>query len=283
MTDAVLQPFSLDSLTIKQRHRAVLLSQLGTLAFSGTDALTFLQGQVTCDLRQLQENNSLIGAYCNRQGRVLAIMHFFYHDNIYYAVLPLERLPIIHTQLKKYILLSKVKIADVSEQYASLGCIDIDKNHLATMQQDIKTFQFSQSIALRWGPSEKINALYDTITHGTQHDWDLAMIAAHFPTILNAQAGHFIPQYIGLDKLHALSFDKGCYIGQEIIARLQYRSTLKKHLVASVLISDIAPQPNDPILRNNEVIGEYINIVPMTKDHFAVLASVSVAASIAQK
>ena len=92
------------------------------------------------------------------------------------------------------------------------------------------------------------------------------MIAEKFPMIFNAQAGHFIPQHIGLDKFNALSFNKGCYIGQEIIARLQYRGQNKKHLVVKVVTQDIAPKPLDNIEN-----GECVNVVALGKDRFAVL------------
>ena len=155
-----------------------------TLKVSGADAMTFLQGQLTCDMRDLPRLTHRLGAFCNRQGRVLALMGIFRLGEDYFLTLPEEIIEPIQNQLQKYIVFSKVKIDNVSDDYQ---------------------LQISQ-------------------------DFLLAQMRAQIPFIGQSQTGKFLPHPLGLVKLGAVSFTKGCFVGQEIIARMQHRTTVKKEL-----------------------------------------------------
>lgn len=160
------------------------LTHFGTLKVSGLDAEQFLQGQLTNDIRELSPNIHQLSAFCNRQGRVLALLDTFKLHQNYFLTLPQELIPTIKPLLEKFIVAAKVKIEDVSQDY--------------------------------------------TIT--VNQDFLLTQMRAHIPFIGLAQTGQFLPHPLGLVDMGIVSFKKGCFVGQEIIARMQHRSTNTKAL-----------------------------------------------------
>lgn len=98
----------------------------GLISVSGADAETFLQGQLTCDMRELSPTHVNLGAYCNLKGRIRALFKIFWMNNTYFLQLPIGLLPSILTQLKKYALFSKVILKDESQNYNNIGVVGTD-------------------------------------------------------------------------------------------------------------------------------------------------------------
>lgn len=189
------------------------LTHFGTLKITGPDASQFLQGQLTSDIRELTAANHQLTAFCNRQGRVLALMDIFRLNDDFYLSLPQELLETIQKELQKYIVASKVKIEDFSHAYA------------VTVNSD---FLLSQMRAL-------------------------------LPFIGLDQTGQFLPHPLGLVNLGAVSFTKGCFVGQEIIARMQHRSTTKKELQYLEVSEDALPA-----LQETHTVVNTLKINPQT-------------------
>lgn len=164
------------------------------LILSGPDAAKFLQGQLTCDVLKLNENDITLGAACNRQGRMVANFWLQRVGETYQFKLPTATLDLLEKHLKQYSMFSKV---------------NFEKKLLA----------------------EEINYL-DLITR------EIALI-------LPATSEQFTPQMINLQKLGGVSFNKGCYLGQEIVARTEHLGKLKRHL--RKLILDEEKNPGDEI------------------------------------
>ncbi|MFA6037990.1 MAG: hypothetical protein WC748_07735 [Legionellales bacterium] len=188
-------------------------THFGTLKVHGLDATAFLQGQLTSDIHLLTTGAHQLTAFCNRQGRVLALMDIFRLNEDYFLTLPQELLPIIQKELQKYIVSSKVKIDDYSHEYT------------LTVSQD---FRLSQMKAL-------------------------------IPFIGLDQTAQFLPHPLGLVKLGAVSFNKGCFVGQEIIARMQHRATLTKELQYLEVSEDALPA-----LQETQTMVNTLKINPQT-------------------
>jgi folate-binding protein YgfZ len=222
------------------------LPHLGLLRFTGPDAQSFLQGQVSNDTRRLAENRGLLAAYSSAQGRVLALMHLLPHSSGVVAVLPRELISPTMEALRRFVLRAKVKIEDAGEALSVAGL------HGARGMQSVGIDTPSGSgyiekdgigIAAVNGDGSRywvIGAAQSLAEHGLagappraeqiEHHWRLADIRAGLPQIYLATREVFVAQMLNLDLLDGISFTKGCYTGQEIIARTQHLGRIKRRL-----------------------------------------------------
>ena len=214
------------------------LPHLGILRFTGPDALSFLQGQVSNDTRRLAENRSLLAAFSSPQGRVLAIMHLLPHSSGVIAVLPRELVLPTLEGLRKFVLRAKVKIEDAAEFLSVAGVHGAHRLQSTDYveKDDIGVAAVNRDPGRYWviGAAEKL------AEHGlggdsfnveqVEHDWRLADIRAGLPQIYLATRESFVAQMLNLDLLDGISFSKGCYTGQEIIARTQHLGRIKRRL-----------------------------------------------------
>jgi folate-binding protein YgfZ len=223
------------------------LLHLGVLRFTGPDSLSFLQGQVSNDTRRLAESRSLLAAYSSPQGRVLALMHFLPHSSGVIAILPRELVSPTLEGLRKFVLRSKVKIEDASELLCVVGLHGTHRLQLAGVAapQSVTGYAEKEDIGVAavnldpnrfWviGAAERLaeHGLAGDILQADQieHDWRLADIRAGLPQIYLSTREVFVAQMLNLDLLDGISFSKGCYTGQEIIARTQHLGRIKRRL-----------------------------------------------------
>jgi folate-binding protein YgfZ len=216
------------------------LAHLGVLRFTGQDALSFLQGQVSNDTRRLAENRSLLAAYSSPQGRVLAIMHLLPHSSGVIAVLPRELVLPTLEGLRKYVLRAKVKIEDAGEFLSVAGVHGAHPSYTEKAgyveKDDIGVAAVNRDSGRYWviGAAGKLaeHGLAHDPFHAerVEHDWRLADIRAGLPQIYLATRESFVAQMLNLDLLDGISFSKGCYTGQEIIARTQHLGRIKRRL-----------------------------------------------------
>ena len=223
--------------------RSGLLSQLGTLRFSGADALSFLQGQLSNDTRRLASGKRLYAAYSSPQGRVLALMHLLPHSSGAIGIVPRELLAATLEGLRKYVMRAKVKIEDAS---AELGIAGVNGPQLEAFglppPQGIEDYAEADQVGVAavnhdpqryWviAAAEKLSALgLGNSGEEIEGDWRLADIRAGLPQIYLETREAFVAQMLNLDLLDGISFTKGCYTGQEIIARTQHRGRIKRRL-----------------------------------------------------
>jgi folate-binding protein YgfZ len=224
--------------------RSGLLQHLGVLRISGADAAGFLQGQVSNDTRRLAERRALLSAWSSPQGRVLALLHLLPHSSGVAAILPRELLlPTLHG-LRKYVLRAKVGIEDAGDtlsvagvhgrgsiERAGLPVPDADGGYveaegfaLAAVNHDPDRFWVLADAA------RLASAGWANDPAGVEHDWRLADVRRGLPQIYLATRETFIPQMLNLDLLDGISFSKGCYTGQEIVARTQHRGRIKRRM-----------------------------------------------------
>ena len=206
------------------------LTHLGLLTVAGSDAKTFLQGQITCDLNQLTNGKTLFGAYCDRKGRVLSNFHLCHYDESYGLILPKSMLTATRDALTKYAIMSKVTI-EIASRIELLG-LTTPKPPTSKHVLFTATIPHNRSIvAIK---EEHTQASWDQLTQSLSPigctTWKYLDIMSHLAYVTPENSLKFLPQMLGLSKLDAISFDKGCYLGQEIIARAQHRGKVKKQL-----------------------------------------------------
>ena len=205
------------------------LHYLGVLRFTGPDASSFLQGQVSNDTRRIAAGQSLLAAYSSPQGRVLALMHLLQHSTGIIAILPRDLAAPTSEALRRFVLRAKVKIEDASDELTVSGHhgprnAQSPADGAATVGGDT---QRSWVIG-----SSEIGAKFQAEHQASpaELDWRLADIRAGLPQIYLATRETFVAQMLNLDLLDGISFTKGCYTGQEIIARTQHLGRIKRRL-----------------------------------------------------
>jgi tRNA-modifying protein YgfZ len=211
------------------------LTHLGVLRFTGADALSFLQGQVSNDTQRLTENRPLLAAYSSAQGRVLALIYLLPHSSGVIAILPREILRTTMERMRKFILRAKVQIEDAGDSLAvagyagempqaSSGYTEIDGMGVAPVGHD-KNRHWLIAAAEELPPAADAAE-----AKRVEDEWRLADIRAGLPQIYAVTSEAFVAQMLNLDLLDGISFTKGCYTGQEIIARTQHLGRIKRRL-----------------------------------------------------
>ena len=264
------------------------LHHLGVLRFTGPDSMSFLQGQVSNDTRRLAENRSLFAAYSSPQGRVLALMHLLPHSSGVIAVLPRDLVLPTLEGLRRFVLRAKVRIEDAGEFLSVAGLHDARR-----LRPDGYTEKDGVGIAgvnrdpnRYWvvGAAEKLaeQRLDGDVLQADQieHDWRLADIRAGLPQIYLSTREAYVAQMLNLDLLDGISFSKGCYTGQEIIARTQHLGRIKRRLYRLQLPSG-EWHIGQPLRLSDGRAGRLIEVI-RSGGGFEALAVLNVAANAAE-
>jgi tRNA-modifying protein YgfZ len=220
------------------------LTHLGILRFTGADTLSFLQGQVSNDTQPLSQSTPVLAGYSTAQGRVLALIYLLPHSSGVVAILPREILAATMERMRKFILRAKVRIEDAADTLIVAGrrgapsrggasTLNTETASRYVEHDGIGTAPVGHDGNRHWviGPPEKIAAPADAAAaKRIEDDWRLADIRAGLPQVYAATSEAFVAQMLNLDLLDGISFTKGCYTGQEIIARTQHLGRIKRRL-----------------------------------------------------
>ncbi len=203
------------------------LDDLGMLRFSGADAGKFLQGQLSNDVSALAATALLRAGMHNPQGRTLALLWLVAADDgDILAVLPRELLAVIVPLLRRYVLRARLTISDLSTEYRICGLASPDAGPAAPGQRIAYGAQGQQRMLLL----QSVREPAPTGAAMARDQWRALDIAAGLPQVYGATSGQFVAQMLNLDCIDAISFTKGCYTGQEVIARAHYRGRIKRRL-----------------------------------------------------
>lgn len=222
---------------IQTTHDTFLLPSLGLLKVSGTGAFKLLQGQVTCDVANITSTHGTMAALCNPQGRIISLFYLTKMDEDYILVMPATMVAITQQALAKYAPFYKATLEDATTHLAILGCLNVAP--LSEAKASIALPQSMRSLQL-------INPPQDPSLHGDELTWQQLDILAGIPSLSPAISCEFLPHDLNLIQLGAVSFTKGCFTGQEIIARMEYRGKPKKHLFQGVSASLLLPGAEFP-------------------------------------
>lgn len=275
------------------------LNQLSVLSVSGDDALKFLQGQLTNDILMVTPTQSIYSGFCNPKGRLLAFFHVAMYLDSYLLFFPKSIAESITKKLSMYILRSNVKLnLDPSElMYFGLsannqeGQIDllnnIPKNEMESINEEslvvIKLHSDDLRVIII---SDKKNCM-DFIENNSNelerrdfNDWAAQNIKSGIPNIFHETQGAFIPQSINLDLINAINFKKGCYTGQEIVARTHYLGKSKRRMYIAYSQGEIKPLCGDVIVSDSEIVGQVVDIAWVNKQKFIMLIEIRISSAL---
>lgn len=239
------------------------------IAFSGADAATFLQGQTTCDILSLDEKKNTFGAICNSKGRALILFHLFKIKKSYHMILSSDMCDSTIKRLKMFVFRSKVTIEDVSSNYSIYA---VNGPTLSSIKPlTVINYQEGGNLAILLFAKENSKELNDSSTITINADcteWQQLLVTACIPEITNTVSELFIPQMLNLDALGGISFQKGCYTGQEIISRMHYKGTVKRRLVGYQSTTLHAAGEEIHTAEDASSIGTVLNCVATVNDSY---------------
>lgn len=283
-----------DKLGLQATGATPMLAELSPLAIvdiTGTDATTFFQAQVCNDLAALSVDQAQINGYCTPKGRLLALFTVYPHLDGYRLLVPEDVAPAFVKRLQMYVMRAQVEVR-IRTDLICTGLVtkEADGSVPSQFAQTITALpqavlgvsRGDQSEVLRWHdlPSDQENAQPRYIIVAEQDSllplwqdsqyahapfayWRWGDINAGIPSVVATSAEQFIPQMLNMQLINALSFKKGCYPGQEIVARMQYLGKLKKHM--KHLRADgvmVAPAPGDVLVTDtNNNAGQVVDAI----------------------
>ncbi|MDD5181128.1 MAG: folate-binding protein YgfZ [Gallionellaceae bacterium] len=296
LQDGVVQHFG-DSAgeLVAAKNNTVLcdLSQFGTLKFAGEDAQTFLQNMLSSDVREVSGQHAQVSSLNSPKGRMLATFLVWYTGADYYLQLPRSLCASIHKKLSMYVLRAKVKAENVSEQQICIGLAgegaaallqqhfgSVPQNAMAAVQGDnasiicigARRFQINATPQHATDLWQKLSAAARPVGSAC---WDWLNIRNGIPAITPATQEQFVPQMANLDLVGGIGFKKGCYPGQEIVARMQYLGKLKRRMYLAHIGGDTAPQPGDELFSadmEGQSSGMVVNAAPAPGGGYDLLA-----------
>ena len=268
------------------------LSHYGLLKITGPDASKFLQGQLTCDVTKVTNLSSRLGCYCNPQGKVIASFLIFLVNNAYFLFLPKSMVVILQSALQKYSVFSKVTVAPDNEfimigltgtaiatfvsrsnyevpaeitgvsQTRGLTCIKFPG--LYPRFACIATFATIKSLWLE---------LIRDLIPSTDTVWHYNDILSGIANIYPESQSQFLPHRINYHLINAVDFKKGCYVGQEVIARLHYRGILKHHMYLYEVTNALSLLPGLAVSSSdqNTIVGYIIDAIEVDPQQWIAL------------
>ena len=198
----------------------ILLKDRALLKLSGSENEAFLQAQLSNDISKLDDSSVQLNAYCQHQGKILALFWVMRAGDDFLLSFPIDLLDSIKARLQMYVLMADVKITDVTEQYLQIGLI-------GKSQKD--SFTINEQLSLILADPKNLSKFDLT----SQDHWDKACIDSFLPEVDITSTETYIPQMLNLDINEVgVNFSKGCFPGQEVVARLHYLGKAKRRLFA---------------------------------------------------
>jgi tRNA-modifying protein YgfZ len=218
------------------------LTRYGLLSVTGAEARAFLHAQLTNDIENLPADRAVLAGWCSAKGRLLASFLVIPAADGFVLQLARDLAAPVAKRLSMFVLRAKVKIADVSEAWAQFGVWDADRQQSdVAWTGNIASVRVGERRFLEVGPAGELSVE----STADEAQWTLQEIRAGRPLITSATQDQFVPQMVNFDELGALDFRKGCYPGQEIVARAQYRGQVKRRLVRAQAPAGVALKPGE--------------------------------------
>jgi len=269
------------------------LSHLGILKIEGEKAQEFLQGQLTCNLLDVDFKNMRQGAQCNLKGRVLTLIDIVKtKENELNLIIPLDLIPETENSLAKTAMLSRVKINKVSK-YKLFGFYSNNQEDIMPFDLQLSNSPYSvissesyycycltHNLYIFIVEENVVNKLTENFINKSQYRgsyaWHYLNLKQDKIDIYPESRGLFLPHNLNLQSTGYISFNKGCYKGQEIIARMHYRSKLKYELKLFEFKSEETIYIGQKLINieDNQIIGEIVDFCPLMDNKFLIAVSV---------
>ncbi len=261
--------------------RLTPMTQFGLISIKGPDTEKFLQGQCTCDISQAEEGKLLIGAHCNAKGRMLfTFTAAKIGDDEYGLRVRSCTLQSSLEALQKYSVFSKVSLsistliptAILGKNLDQLKPLPSSQAGHSNLQDELILCRHELCFLEVWASPERTAALTDNLkdctTPGQASELDAHLIEQGIADVTAVTSGLFVPQALNYELINGVSFTKGCYTGQEIVARMQYKGKLKKHVYRAFLESSTPINIGDHIATKanpDKTAGTIVALSPTAK------------------
>jgi len=256
------------------------LDHLGTLRFAGEDAEAFLQGQLSCDVTGVSLRSSTFGAYCSAKGRMLATFLLWRDADSFAMALSRDLVAPVRKHISRFVLRSRVEVSDANESIVLVGAAGVQAERALTGTGS----GAGASLRLRDGrlllalPAAEAGGILRGLELADAGRWRWLDIRAGFPLITAATQDQFVPQMANLELIGGVSFEKGCYTGQEIVARTQHLGRVKRRMfLANVPAS---AQAGDPLYSDDlgdQASGTVLNAEASPEGGYDLLAVIQTA------
>ena len=239
------------------------------ISVCGEDATTFLQSQFTCDIHQVTEAASP-AAYCDRKGKVLCRLHIRKKDNEYQLLVHNSNTASFMKTIKRYSLFSRLELTPLTD-YICYGLIG--NRESIELPPTVDCWSLNNTLAIFQTSHEQADALSASlephITSCDENAWRHALQLASYIEIHPETSLQFTPQMLGMDKHSGLCFNKGCYLGQEVIARTQHLGKVKRGIAHFTWHNETSAAINSNITdQDNRSVGTLLQMTPLGEQQF---------------
>ena len=272
------------------------LSHYGLISVRGEDAREFLQNQFTNDLRLVDDQASQLSAYCSPKGRIMALFRIIHHADSFYLMLPRELLEPVMKRLQMFVLRSKVVLEDASDAWIRfgysgpnaereladiLGGIPAEPDQaVVSGQSGVIRLPGTMPRFLVFSAFDEARDLWTRLSVRAAPvgapAWRLLDILAGVPEVTAETVEAFVPQMLNLQLINGVSFRKGCYPGQEVVARMQYLGKLKRRMYLAHVDADTPPEPGTALFSDQvdsgQGAGKLVSAAPDPDGGYMVLA-----------
>lgn len=276
------------------------LSHQGLISIDGEDAADFLQGQLTNDVRDVSQQHSQLSAYCTHKGRMLANFRLFKRGDSYYMRLPQTLLEPTLKRISMFILMSKVSLKDSSNTLSRIGVSGPKAaEQLAELITDLPekvddVTQVNGYTVIRvpgtvtryevYGELEPMKTLWSQLDVNAAlvgaGVWESLDILAGIPTVYTETSEAFVPQMTNMQVINGVNFQKGCYTGQEVVARMQYLGKLKRRMFRINITTDNKVSPGDKLFSKDSTSGQgpgqIVSAQPDSESGYSALAVINI-------
>jgi len=275
------------------------LSHLRLTSISGDDAETFLQGQCTNDIRLVSPEHHQMSGHCTPKGRMLANFRVFSRNGSFILLTPTDTQSALIKRLSMFVLRSNVTIEDISDQLVTIGlagkrCSELLSSNFSNipvipgnaMEENGISLLCLPGSAPRYeliGLPSDIQSIWNNYSQraaATNHElWTLLDIRSGIPTVYANTVESFVPQMVNMQLVDGVSFDKGCYVGQEVVARMKYLGILKRRMYLARVDTANRPLPGDELFSpmesdSGQGPGRVVMSAPSTDGGYEILAVV---------
>jgi tRNA-modifying protein YgfZ len=218
------------------------LTRYGLLSITGADARAFLHAQLTNDIEHLAPERWALAGWCSAKGRLLASFLVVPSSSGFLLQLARDLAAPVAKRLGMFVLRAKVKITDESESWTQFGLWDADLTGPdVAWNGNVGSVRVAPRRYLQLGPAAELT----DAPNADEVQWTLQEIRAGRPLITQATQDQFVPQMVNFEALGGVDFRKGCYPGQEIVARAQYRGQVKRRMVHARAPAGVALAPGE--------------------------------------
>ena len=243
------------------------LSHYGLISVHGEDGQAFLQGQLTNDVRAVDGQHSQLSGYCTAKGRLLANFRVLRRGDSYYLCLPGDMIESLIKRLRMFVLRSRVTLEEASDTFVHLGVSGADseaelRDFSGAIPEAVNAVcQNDRELIVRVPGIHPSFEIFSDVDRARElwarlnvhsapigaEAWQLLDIQAGIPMVFPQTSEAFVPQMVNLQLVDGVSFKKGCYPGQEIVARMQYLGKLKRRMYRVRIDTESPPQPGTDV------------------------------------